>query len=58
MSKQSYLDYIQNRYGIASEGMLTDFLSRGMGGCCLQTALTLAPWLNATMRHLKLCIAR
>ncbi len=28
MSKQTYLDHVQNRYGIGSEGMLTDFLSR------------------------------
>jgi arginine decarboxylase len=28
LSKQTYLDYVQNRYGIESEGMLTDFLSR------------------------------
>jgi arginine decarboxylase len=28
LSKQTYLDYVQNRYGIAPEGMLTDFLSR------------------------------
>jgi arginine decarboxylase len=28
LSKQTYLDHVQNRYGIGSEGMLTDFLSR------------------------------
>src|SRR5205085_12542742 len=28
LSKQTYLDHIQNRYGIESEGMLTDFLSQ------------------------------
>jgi arginine decarboxylase len=28
LSKQSYLDYVRNRYGIEPEGMLTDFLSR------------------------------
>jgi arginine decarboxylase len=28
LSKQTYLDHVQNWYGIGSEGMLTDFLSR------------------------------
>lgn len=28
MNKQTYLDYLQNRYGIEANGTLTDFLSR------------------------------
>ncbi|HNP87381.1 MAG TPA: arginine decarboxylase [Kouleothrix sp.] len=42
MSKQSYLDYIQNRYGIASEGMLTDFLSRRDGRLLLADRIDLS----------------
>ncbi|MFN8502961.1 arginine decarboxylase [Kouleothrix sp.] len=42
MSKQSYLDYIQNRYGIESEGMLTDFLSRRDGRLLLADRIDLS----------------
>ena len=31
MSEQTYLNYLQNRYGIESDGRLTDFLSRRDG---------------------------
>lgn len=42
MSKQSYLDYVQNRYGIESEGMLTDFLSRRDGRLLLADRIDLS----------------
>jgi len=41
LSKQTYLDYVQNRYGIASEGMLTDFLSRRDGRLLLADRIDL-----------------
>ncbi len=42
MSKQSYLDFVQNRYGIATEGMLTDFLSRRDGRLLLADRIDLS----------------
>lgn len=42
MSKQSYLDFVQNRYGIESEGMLTDFLSRRDGRLLLADRIDLS----------------
>jgi len=42
LSRQTYLDYVQNRYGIASEGMLTDFLSRRDGRLLLADRIDLS----------------
>jgi arginine decarboxylase len=42
LSKQTYLDYVQNRYGIGSEGMLTDFLSRRDGRLLLADRIDLS----------------
>lgn len=42
MSRQTYLDYVQNRYGIESEGMLTDFLSRRDGRLLLADRIDLS----------------
>ena len=41
MSKQTYLDFIRNRYGIAPEGMLTDFVSRRDGRLLLADRIDL-----------------
>src|SRR5690349_187195 len=42
LSRQTYLDYVQNRYGIESEGMLTDFLSRRDGRLLLADRIDLS----------------
>ena len=42
MSKQTYLDYVRNRYGIEPEGMLTDFLSRRDGRLLLADRIDLS----------------
>jgi arginine decarboxylase len=41
LSKQTYLDFIRNRYGIAPEGMLTDFVSRRDGRLLLADRIDL-----------------
>lgn len=41
MSEQTYLDYLQNRYGIEANGMLTDFLSRRDGRLLLADRIDL-----------------
>ena len=42
MSEQTYLDYLQNRYGMNSAGMLTDFLSRRDGRLLLADRIDLS----------------
>lgn len=42
MSKQTYLDYLQNRYGITADGALTDFLSRRDGRLLLADEVDLS----------------
>lgn len=42
MSEQTYLDYLQNRYGINATGMLTDFLSRRDGRLLLADRIDLS----------------
>jgi arginine decarboxylase len=42
LSEQTYLDYLQNRYGIESAGMLTDFLSRRDGRLLLADRIDLS----------------
>ena len=41
MSKQTYLDFVRNRYGIEPEGMLTDFVSRRDGRLLLADRIDL-----------------
>jgi arginine decarboxylase len=42
LSEQTYLDYLQNRYGIESAGRLTDFLSRRDGRLLLADQIDLS----------------
>jgi arginine decarboxylase len=42
LSKQTYLDYLQGRYGIQADGMLTDFLSRRDGRLLLADRIDLS----------------
>jgi len=42
LSRRTYLDYVQNRYGIESEGVLTDFLSRRDGRLLLADRIDLS----------------
>lgn len=42
MTRQTYLDYVQARYGVASEGMVTDFLSRRNGRLLLADQVDLS----------------
>ncbi len=42
MSKRTYLDYLQGRYGVEADGMMTDFLSRRDGRLLLADRIDLS----------------